>query len=48
MRIGSQLSKKQRQQLRKSANKNEIVNWHELMGVNRDTYKRVKGRLRKC
>ncbi|MBU5214988.1 hypothetical protein [Heyndrickxia oleronia] len=32
---------------RKGKVKEEKVNWHDIMGTNRDTFKRVGGRLRR-
>ncbi|MBU5214574.1 hypothetical protein [Heyndrickxia oleronia] len=31
----------------KSKPKQEKVNWHDIMGTNRDTFKRVGGRVRR-
>ncbi|MEH7157460.1 hypothetical protein [Neobacillus drentensis] len=48
MRIGDYLSKEQKQQLNKL--KKEHLSrrqLEELMGINRDTYKRVNGALRR-
>ncbi|MFD2046026.1 hypothetical protein ACFSTA_12450 [Ornithinibacillus salinisoli] len=42
MKLKNHLSKEQLHKLQK-LKKEEKVNWHELMGVNRDTYKRGKG-----
>jgi hypothetical protein len=52
MKVRDHLSTDQRKKLIAVARDNKPPSnhkdWHELMGVNRDTYKRVKGRLRKC
>jgi hypothetical protein len=58
MRIADHLSKEQKQQLNQIAKvipkknkpkpkKVEKVNWPEIMGMNRDTYKRVNGAMRR-
>jgi hypothetical protein len=35
--------KKPKQPKKKPKKKEEKVNWHEMMGINRDTFKRGKG-----
>jgi hypothetical protein len=47
MRIEDHLTKQQKQQLDKLKDKEEKVNWPEIMGMNRDTYKRVSGSVRR-
>lgn len=47
MKLADHLTHKQKQQLRESAKKEEKVNWKELMGMNRDTYKRKNGAIRR-
>lgn len=52
MKLADRLSKEQKQKLNKMSGKQpkkkkeEKVNWHEIMGSNRPTYKRVKGAVR--
>lgn len=46
MKLANHLSREQHEKLKKykyKKNKAEKVNWHDIMGVNRDTYKRGKG-----
>ncbi|WP_176481827.1 hypothetical protein [Paucisalibacillus globulus] len=46
MKLADHLSKEQRKKLNKHRHKKqqkEKVNWHDIMGVNRDTYKRGRG-----
>jgi hypothetical protein len=46
MRIADHLSEKEKQQLKKVKSP-EKVNWKEIMGMDRDTYKRVRGAVRR-
>jgi hypothetical protein len=53
MKLADHLSREQHEKLKrmkqnnkrkkKRKNKPERIDWHDLMGVNRDTYKRGKG-----
>lgn len=43
MKLREHLSDEEKRRLIRMVNSKEKVNWHELMGVNRDTYKRSKG-----
>lgn len=43
MKLRDHLTDDQKRKLNRMAKKKEKVNWHEIMGVNRDTYKRGKG-----
>ncbi len=43
----NQLRRAARNQKEKSKTKQEKVNWSEIMGTNRDTFKRVGGRVRR-
>ena len=51
MRIEDRIPKEQKQQLQKTKSpkkkKQENVDWIEIMGMNRDTYKRVNGAMRR-
>lgn len=53
MKIGEILTSESKQQLKqytspkKKRKKKEKVDWHEIMGSNRDTYKRVRGAIRR-
>ncbi|WP_191556599.1 hypothetical protein [Metabacillus idriensis] len=51
MKIGDQITNAQKDKLnqnkpKKKRKKEEYVNWHEMMGTNRDTYERRGGALR--
>ncbi len=46
MKIADHLNKEQKKQLDK-LKKEEKIDWKEIMGVNRDTYKRVNGAVRR-
>lgn len=46
MKIADHLSEQQKKQLEK-VKKEEKVNWKEIMGMDRDTYKRVRGAVRR-
>ncbi|SET85862.1 hypothetical protein SAMN05216389_1443 [Oceanobacillus limi] len=49
MKVADHLSREQHKKLKrmkdykKKRKRNEKVNWHDLMGMNRDTYKRGRG-----
>jgi len=45
MKLADHLSEKDKKKLKKI--KKEKVNWHDIMGVNRPTYKRVRGAIRR-
>ncbi|WP_187441982.1 hypothetical protein [Sutcliffiella horikoshii] len=52
MRIADRLPDDQRQKLqgmnkKKRKRKPEKVDWHDIMGMNRDTFKRSKGAIRR-
>ena len=49
MKFADHVSPEQKKQLNKvkSPKKEEKVNWVEIMGMNRDTYKRHKGAVRR-
>lgn len=54
MRIVDHLTEKEKQQLndlkspkKKRKKKQEKVNWKEIMGMDRDIYKRVRGAVRR-
>lgn len=46
LRITEYLNEKQKKQL-DEMKKDEKVNWNEMMGTNRQTYKRVRGKIRR-
>lgn len=46
MKLSNHLSKRQREKLNE-LKKEEKVNWKEIMGMNRDTYKRKNGAVRR-
>lgn len=46
LKIADHLNKKQKAKLDK-LKKEEKVNWNEMMGTNRQTYKRVRGKIRR-
>lgn len=46
MRIADHLNKEQKKKLDK-LKKKEKIDWKEIMGMNRDTYKRVNGAVRR-
>ncbi|MED3650620.1 hypothetical protein [Heyndrickxia sporothermodurans] len=43
----NQLRRAARNKKEKPKQKKEKVNWHDIMGTNRDTFKRVRGRVRR-
>jgi hypothetical protein len=51
MKLADHLSDKQKQQLEQKKSpkkkKEEMVNWKEIMGMNRDTYTRRNGAVRR-
>lgn len=46
MKIADHLNKEQKEKLDK-LNNDEMINWNEMMGTNRQTYKRVRGKIRR-
>lgn len=49
MKIADPLSKELRRKLKQHRHKKqrkEKIDWHDLMGVNRDTYRKVNGKWR--
>lgn len=46
MRIADYINEKQKKQLDKMKIE-EKINWNEMMGTNRQTYKRVRGKIRR-
>ncbi len=46
MKIADHLNKEQKMKLDK-LKKEEKINWREMMGINRQTYKRVRGAIRR-
>lgn len=45
MKLSDHLSEKDKKKLKKI--KKERINWHDIMGVNRQIYKRVRGAIRR-
>lgn len=43
MKIVDHLDKEQKRKLNQLKQNKEKINWHDIMGMNRDTYRRGKG-----